>query len=144
MSIDSITAEIFRGILEHERPADALYMCHAVALLRFAQPRSPNQFYFGDDPEVSRYEEMLRSAGLVLCPIFDPVKHGELFEYAENMTQTRLGYAGIADQPLLQLEFGMRATTLRSTGAFNSLQRAADLNLWSALRRAQPLTVGIG
>lgn len=135
MTIDTVMAEILAGTAWGEHAADALHMCHAVALASFAQPLAEGTFWLGENPDVGRYEHDLRMAGLVLCPIFDPVKHEEYADYAEQMTQTRLGYAGIATDPLLQFTFALRVQALLPAGAFSSLEQARALRLWQGLRR---------
>ena len=144
MSLDTVQYEILLGLTEGERPADVLYMCHTVALVMLTgQHDEGDENGFQSDPAYwartfrrsirSRYERLLYGAGLVLCPIFEPVKHTKYREYSELMTRTRRGYSGIATAPDLMRDFGYGVITAAERGALDSLAAADEQRLWEIL-----------
>jgi len=142
MRVEDVEYEILLGLSQGERPADLLYMCHSVAASCLAQGRDffIQRSYFRDlERVVVRYEperrvRLLFGAGLLLCPIFDPVKHRDFGEYATQMLDTRLAYVGIATDPMLQMEFGRGVEAGMREGSFESLETANGTQLWKILR----------
>lgn len=144
MQIQEIEHEIVLGVRKGETPADLLYMCHSVAASRMAHRQD-----FDTREHWYRYEKwprheiamswrarLLYGAGLVLCPVFEPVKHENYGEYTERMEDTRLQYAGIATDPKAKFDFANRIEHANEKGAFQSLDAAAGMQLWSILRRS--------
>jgi hypothetical protein len=120
-------------------------MCHSVAASCLAHGRD---FYlrqsYRDDfervvlrQEPERRVRLLFGAGLILCPIFDPVKHRDFDEYAQQMSETRRSYAGIATEPALKMEFGRGVEEGISAGSFDSLEAANGTRLWKILQRGE-------
>lgn len=136
MHIEDVEYEILQGLSDRERPADLLYMCHSVAASRLAH----GQDFYGF--EIQRFtlanEErrvrLLFGAGLLLCPIFDPVKHQDFDEYSAQMLQTRHDYIGIATDPDLKLMFGRGVEAGIAAGSFESLEAANETGLWKILQ----------
>lgn len=141
MASEETEYEIVMGMINREHPADVLYMCYAVALMRMSldEDFSYRELHYWSSRRsvrypVTRLNRLLRGAGIVLCPIFDPLKHEELTEYREQMTETRLGYQGIASEPKVQFEFASRVREANESGAFESLRNANERRLWAQLR----------
>jgi len=144
MRIEDVEYEILLGLAEGERPADLLYLCHSVAASCLAhgrdfhvrRPYASDREHIVYRSEPGRRVRLLFGAGLLLCPIFDPVKHQEYSEYTSQMTTVRLSYAGIATNPELKMAFGRGVETAISKGSFESLQTADGTQLWRILRRS--------
>ena len=97
---------------------------------------------FDPDEEYGRYDKfsrrsdwmswrarLLYGAGLVLCPIFEPVKHRNYREYSERMAAARMTYRGIAADSRLRFEFAKRVESIIEIGSFDSLDKAAGSGL---------------
>ena len=142
MRIEDVEYEILLGLFQGERPADLLYMSHSVAASRLANGddfQSGGYSYFIRELEESprRHTRLLFGAGLLLCPIFEPVKHQNFQDYTAKMVETRLGYVGIATDPEMKLEFGRGVEQGIRENAFQSLENANERLLWKILRRTQ-------
>ena len=134
MRIEYVENQILKGRDSRERPADILYMCHAVAISRLAH----HEDYEVDDPpfpmsltsRTGKHARLLFGAGVILCPIFQPVKHVRYQEYSDQMTQARLNFVGIATDPRLKRDFGESVEAGIEMGAFTSLEAANEVRLW--------------
>ena len=149
MSLDEIYQEIIGGIAEGERPADAIYICQSVAVARLAHDEDTAPSEYGFDPPIyrrrsprdpeprfgfgSRFGRLLRRSGIILCPIFEPIKHEEYREYSDKMTTTRLQYSGIATNPQMRMIFAERVEYAIEIGAFRSLEAAKVRDLPSIM-----------
>lgn len=140
MNMEDVEHEILLGLADGERPADVLYMCYAVVASRLAHgddSRDDFYIYFFEERFARRGVRLLFNAGLLLCPIFEPVKHEEYQEYTSSMKSTRLSYTGIATDPRLKFEFGEAVERGVKSGAFQSLKAANENRLWEILRRGR-------
>jgi hypothetical protein len=138
MRVDHLEDEIVAGIRPPEDPADALHMCHVVAAARLSR---------GEDFDVTAMREhvliqntthqarVLYGAGLVLCPIFEPVKHRDYQAYTRRMSIVRLEYAGIRTDHDIQQQFRDRVRLALDSKAFESLEAARASRLWELLER---------
>lgn len=142
MRIEDVEHEIVMGTRPGEHPTDLLYMCHTVT---FAQMEGGDDF----DPDLYRFRRPSRSpirtgwrarllygAGLILCPIFEPVKHEKFADYSERMIKARLQYRGIAIDPSLQFDFAVGVRRALERGALKSLEMARENDLPRLLSRS--------
>jgi hypothetical protein len=153
MRTENVELEILLGMQTGERPADVLYLCHSAALIRLANQQSPSALeeeifyrrrrrgpfpiefgFLGEDGGPSFYSRLLRGAGVILCPIFEDLKHEDYKEYRDSMTETRLSYRGIATDANKKAEYSRKLTEAILEGAFETLDRARGMQLPFLLR----------
>ena len=134
-----VERRILKGVEDGERAADVMYMCKTIAEMRYARGQDFRADLFSRNfltlvQTPSRRTRLLYGAGLVLCPIFEPVKHERYREHMHEMKQVRLQYANISHDRQLSKEFRKRVLTGIAVGAFHSLEMAEKLELWEILR----------
>lgn len=146
MRIEDVEYEILLGLTPGERPADVLYMCHAVAASQLAhggdfRPDANSPFVERLGEVAGRRVRLLFGAGMILCPIFEFAKHQDFQDYTEKMVAARLHYVGIATNPRLKLELGKKIEVAVMLGYFESLETADVNNLWALLAPSEAATV---
>lgn len=153
MRTETVETEILLGLQAGERPADLLYLCHAAALMRLAfgkgpeeleeelsyhrLRRSPLPFDFGSFEQgrkTNLYARLFRGVGVILCPIFEDLKHRQYQEYSSAMRETRLSYVGIATNHDIKAEYSRKVEMAINVGAFETLSDAQQFQLPQLLR----------
>lgn len=81
---------------------------------------------------ISRKNTLLLGAGIVLCPIFDPVKHDLKPEYFDRMAEFRSMLSGLSPWQI-DKKFRHRIELADDLGAFDSPLKAQELELWRIL-----------
>ena len=133
---------ILKGLREGENADDVLYMCKTVAELRYERGQDfrripPRRNIIRIPGPTSRRTRLLYGAGLLLCPIFEPVKHENFRSQMEKMQEMRLQYKSISQNPQLKEEFKQCVLTGIDAGAFQSLVMANQQQLWRILQPVQ-------
>jgi hypothetical protein len=137
MNLREVETIIVEGRAPDEQPADLLFMTNAVgAVIDRDAPYIPIRQRFPIPESVrSGLAAATYAAGLLICPIFDPVKH-ETYSYA--MIEARRRYHGISHDPLLRHQFRENVAEARRRGALRTLESAMDLGLPEILARGTP------
>lgn len=133
MTQDEIIEDILSGTSVNEQPDDALYLCMEMALSMYRPSWHQRRANVRTTPgrEAMVFHQLLILSGKILCTIFDHLKPADYFE---EMTTTRLQYAGIFTNFELREIYHKRVEKLLEKGHLQSLEKAIKRKVWVLLR----------